>query len=30
MNKEAISGVSHHLNMEKPKEYNKLVLDFLK
>jgi 3-oxoadipate enol-lactonase len=22
-------GVSHHLNMEKPKEYNKVVLDFL-
>jgi pimeloyl-ACP methyl ester carboxylesterase len=28
--KATISGVSHHLNMEKPKEYNKLVLDFLK
>jgi 3-oxoadipate enol-lactonase len=28
--KATIYGVSHHLNMEKPKEYNKLVLDFLK
>jgi pimeloyl-ACP methyl ester carboxylesterase len=25
-----IKGVSHHLNMEKPKEFNKAVLDFLK
>ncbi len=25
-----IPGVSHHLNMEKPREYNKLVLRFLK
>lgn len=25
-----ISGVSHHLVMEKPKEYNRIVLDFLK
>ncbi|HEV7645690.1 MAG TPA: alpha/beta hydrolase [Pyrinomonadaceae bacterium] len=25
-----IPGVSHHLNMEKPREYNKLVLAFLK
>ncbi|HKS30201.1 MAG TPA: alpha/beta fold hydrolase [Pyrinomonadaceae bacterium] len=25
-----IPGVSHHLNMEKPKEFNKLVLDFLR
>lgn len=25
-----IRGVSHHLNMEKPKEFNKAVLDFLK
>src|ERR1044072_3509744 len=25
-----IPGVSHHLNMEKPRQYNKLVLAFLK
>jgi pimeloyl-ACP methyl ester carboxylesterase len=28
--KVVLTGVSHHLNMEKPKEFNKLVLDFLK
>lgn len=28
--KVVITGVSHHLVMEKPKEYNRLVLDFLK
>jgi pimeloyl-ACP methyl ester carboxylesterase len=28
--KEVIEGVSHHLNMEKPREYNRIVLDFLK
>lgn len=26
----SIPGVSHHLNMEKPKEFNKIVLDFLR
>lgn len=25
-----IKGVSHHLNMEKPKEFNRAVLDFMK
>lgn len=28
--KEVIPNVSHHLNMEKPGEYNRIVLDFLK
>lgn len=28
--KVTIPGVSHHLNLEKPKEYNKIVLNFLK
>lgn len=28
--KVVITNVSHHLNMEKPKEFNKVVLDFLK
>jgi pimeloyl-ACP methyl ester carboxylesterase len=28
--KVTIYGVSHHLNMEKPKEYNEIVLAFLK
>ncbi|MDQ3801136.1 MAG: alpha/beta hydrolase [Acidobacteriota bacterium] len=28
--KEIIKGVSHHLNMEKPREYNRIVLEFLK
>jgi pimeloyl-ACP methyl ester carboxylesterase len=28
--KVVITGVSHHLNMEKPKEFNKVVLDFLR
>lgn len=27
--KAVIAGVSHHLNMEKPREFNQLVLDFL-
>jgi pimeloyl-ACP methyl ester carboxylesterase len=25
-----LPGVGHHLNMEKPKEYNRIVLDFLR
>jgi pimeloyl-ACP methyl ester carboxylesterase len=28
--KAIINGVSHHLNMEKPREFNQLVLDFLR
>ncbi len=28
--KVVITGVSHHLNMEKPKEFNRVVLDFMK
>jgi len=28
--KEVIAGVSHHLMMGKPREYNRIVLDFLK
>ena len=28
--KQVIAGVSHHPNMEKPREYNRIVLDFLK
>ncbi|HEX8368654.1 MAG TPA: alpha/beta hydrolase [Pyrinomonadaceae bacterium] len=28
--KEVIAGTSHHLNMENPREYNRIVLDFLK
>lgn len=28
--KAVITGVSHHLNMEKPVEFNRLVLDFLR
>jgi 3-oxoadipate enol-lactonase len=28
--KEVIKGVSHHLMMEKPDEYNRIVLDFLR
>ncbi|HEY0386284.1 MAG TPA: alpha/beta hydrolase, partial [Pyrinomonadaceae bacterium] len=28
--KNVMSGVSHHLNMEKPDEFNRLVLDFLR
>jgi pimeloyl-ACP methyl ester carboxylesterase len=28
--KAVITDVSHHLNMEKPKEFNKVVLDFLR
>jgi pimeloyl-ACP methyl ester carboxylesterase len=28
--KAVIAGVSHHLNMEKPLEFNQLVLDFLR
>lgn len=24
-----ISGTAHHLNMEKPEEFNQVVLDFL-
>jgi pimeloyl-ACP methyl ester carboxylesterase len=24
-----MTGVGHHLNMEKPKEYNRIVLNFL-
>lgn len=28
--KVVMTGVSHHPNMEKPKEFNKIVLDFLK
>ncbi|HRH42857.1 MAG TPA: alpha/beta hydrolase [Pyrinomonadaceae bacterium] len=28
--KKIITNVSHHLNLEKPKEYNQIVIDFLK
>ena len=28
--KEVIANVSHHLNMENPREYNRIVMDFLK
>ena len=28
--KAVMEGVSHHLNMEKPRQFNQLVLDFLK
>jgi pimeloyl-ACP methyl ester carboxylesterase len=28
--KAVIAGVSHHLNMEKPREFNQLVLNFLR
>lgn len=28
--KVTVAGVSHHLNMEKPKVFNKIVLDFLR
>jgi pimeloyl-ACP methyl ester carboxylesterase len=28
--KVSISGTGHHLNMEKPREYNRIVRDFLR
>lgn len=28
--KVVMTGVSHHLNMEKPKEFNRVVMDFMK